>query len=116
MTPVCLSLTHRSTPAGVCSVSVEYLSDPLAVFADVWRVLAPGGVLINSFSNRWFPPKTINLWIDLHEFERMGLVGEYYLRTEGFGTLHSWSQRALRRPHEDNYSAQLAWSDPLYGV
>jgi alkyl hydroperoxide reductase subunit F len=66
--------------------------------------------------NRWFPRKAINLWIDLHEFERMGLMGEYYLRAEGFQTLHIWSQWGLRRPHEDKYSARLAWSDPLYGI
>jgi len=70
-----LPFADASFDAVVCSVSVEYLTDPLAVFAEVWRVLAPGGVFINSFSNRWFPPKVINLWIDLHEFERMGLVG-----------------------------------------
>jgi hypothetical protein len=38
------------------------------------------------------------------------------MRTEGFGTLYTWSQRGLQRPHEDKYGAQLAWSDPLYGV
>lgn len=111
-----LPFEDASFDAVVCSVSVEYLTDSLAVFAEVSRVLKPGGVFINSFSNRWFPPKAINLWIDLHEFERMGLVGEYYLRTEDFGTLHTWSQRGLRRPHGDKYGAQLAWSDPIYGV
>ena len=70
-----LPFVDASFNAAVCSVSVEYLTDPLAVFAEVWRALKPGEVFINSFSNRWFPPKAINLWIDLHEFERMGLVG-----------------------------------------
>jgi SAM-dependent methyltransferase len=70
-----LPFADASFDAAVCSVSVEYLTDPLAVFSEVWRALKPGEVFINSFSNRWFPPKAINLWIDLHEFERMGLVG-----------------------------------------
>ena len=42
--------------------------------------------------------------------------GEYYLRTESFGTLYTWSRRRLRRPHEDKYGALLAWSDPFSGV
>jgi hypothetical protein len=79
-------------------------------------VLKPGGLFINSFSNRWFPPKVIALWIDLHEFERMGLVSEYYLRTEGFGKVHTCSQQGLKRPESDKYGSQLSLSDPLYAV
>jgi len=79
-----LPFADASFNAAVCSVSVEYLTDPLAEFAEVWRALKPGEVFINSFSNRWFPPKAINLWIDLHEFERMGLVGGVLSAYRGF--------------------------------
>ncbi len=34
---------------------------PLEVFAEIVRVLKPGGVLAVTFSNRWFPPKVIKL-------------------------------------------------------
>jgi SAM-dependent methyltransferase len=77
-----LPFADASFNAAVCSV--EYLTDPLAEFAEVWRALKPGEVFINSFSSRWFPPKAINLWIDLHEFERMGLVGGVLSAHRGF--------------------------------
>jgi SAM-dependent methyltransferase/FKBP-type peptidyl-prolyl cis-trans isomerase 2 len=111
-----LPFENDSFDAVLCSLSVEYLTQPLEVFREVKRVLRPGGIFITSFSNRWFPPKVIGLWIDLHEFERMGLVSEYYLLTGGFGPIHTWSQKGLRRPLEDKYGAQSAVSDPLFAV
>jgi len=111
-----LPFADDSFDAVICTASVEYLTRPLEVFAEVRRVLKRGGVFINTFSNRWFPTKAIALWSDLHEFERMGLVGEYFLRTEGFGPVDTWSQRGLKRPVDDRYSGQTPWSDPLYAV
>ena len=31
-----------------------------------------------TFSDRWFPTKAIELWSELHPFERMGLVLDYF--------------------------------------
>jgi len=111
-----LPFEEASFDAVLCTVSVEYLTLPLEVFSDVGRILKPGGLFINTFSNRWFPTKAIRLWSDLHEFERMGLVGEYFLRAGGFGAIHTRSLRGLERPEGDKYSGQLPWSDPLYAV
>jgi SAM-dependent methyltransferase len=111
-----LPFDDASFDAVICTVSVEYLTDPLAVFREVNRVLKPGGIFINVFSNRWFPPKVINLWIDLHEFERMGLVSEYYLQSGNFGPVNTWSLQGLKRPADDHYAMQSPWSDPLYAV
>lgn len=72
-TPI-LPFDNHSFDVVLCIVSVEYLTDPLAVFNDVARVLKPGGYLVITFSNHWFPTKVIPLWTELHEFERMGLV------------------------------------------
>lgn len=102
--------------AVVCSLSVEYLIQPLKVFEDVKRILKPGGLFMLSFSNRWFPPKVTELWIDLHEFERMGLVSEYLLLTSGFENLHTWSMQGWPRPDDDPYVRQNPLSDPLYAV
>jgi SAM-dependent methyltransferase/FKBP-type peptidyl-prolyl cis-trans isomerase 2 len=111
-----LPFANDSFDAVVCTVSVEYLVKPLEVFAEVRRVLKPGGLFINTFSNRWFPPKVIALWIDLHEFERMGLVSEYFHRTAGFGAVTTRSLQGLSRPDDDKYSGQMGHSDPLYAV
>lgn len=110
-----LPFTDASLDAVLCTVAVEYLTDPLAVFSEIRRVLKPGGRCIVSFSNRWFPGKAINLWPDLHEFERMGLVGEYLLRS-GFGGLNTWSARGLPRPEDDPHANRSATADPLYVV
>ncbi|CAE7318269.1 bioC [Symbiodinium natans] len=44
-------------------VSVDYLIKPRDVFAEMHRVLKPGGVAIMSFSNRCFFTKAINMWV-----------------------------------------------------
>ena len=100
----------------LCTVSVEYLVNPLAVFDEVARVLKPGGNLVVTFSNRWFPTKAIQLWTELHEFERMGLVLEYFMQTRAFEDLHTYSMQGLPRPHDDKYFPEFIYSDPLYAV
>lgn len=55
-----------------CVVSFEYLTQPMTELAELQRVLKPGGRLIATFSNRYFPPKVIHLWKSLHPTERLG--------------------------------------------
>jgi SAM-dependent methyltransferase len=98
------------------TVSVEYLTDPVAVFREVYRVLRPNGHFVVTFSNRWFPTKAIRIWSELHEFERMGLVLEYFKRSGGFKNLQTYSFRGLPRPHGDTHYPQLPFSDPVYAV
>ena len=111
-----LPLPDSTFDVVICTVSVEYLVKPLAVFDEVARVLRPGGYLVVTFSNRWFPPKAIRLWTELHEFERMGLVLEYFMQTRAFEDLHTYSMRGLPRPHDDKYFPEYFYSDPLYAV
>lgn len=102
--------------AVVCTVSVEYLTKPVEVFAEVNRVLRPGGRFIVTFSNRWFPPKVIKAWQDVHEFERLGLVLEYFHLASGYCGLETWSLRGLPRPEDDKYADRMPESDPVYAV
>ena len=111
-----LPFESDSFDAVICTVSVEYLIDPLAVFKEVSRVLRNDGYFIVTFSNRWFPTKAIKIWTELHEFERMGMVLEYYIRSGGFKNLQTYSIRGLPRPHEDAYYPDLMYSDPIYAV
>jgi hypothetical protein len=100
----------------ICTASVEYLINPVAVFGEIKRVLKPGGHLIVSFSNRWFPTKAIMLWSELHEFERLGLVIEYFRKSGWSGSINSFSYRGLKRPEDDPYYAKIDLSDPVYAV
>ena len=102
--------------AVICTVSVEYLTNPVEVFRDTARVLKPGGMLIHTFSNRWFPPKVIRLWSRLHEFERMGLVLDYFLQSGRFRDLGTFSARGWDRPETDKYYPDMPESDPVFAV
>jgi hypothetical protein len=106
----------NSFDAVICTVSVEYLTNPLEVFRDCARVLKPRGLLIHTFSNRWFPPKVTRIWTELSEFERMGLVLEYYLRSNAFEQLHTFSLRGWPRPVDDQYYPRVKTADPVYAV
>ena len=102
--------------AALCTVSVEYLTRTSAVFREAARVLKPGAPFLVTFSERWFPPKVVRIWTELHPFERMGLVLDYFRRCEGFTALASESVRGLPRPPDDKYARVMPFSDSIYAV
>jgi SAM-dependent methyltransferase len=102
--------------AVVCTVSVEYMVRPFEVFDEVARVLKPGGAFILTFSNRWFPPKVIRAWAYLHEFERMGMVLEYFRKSGKYRELETFSMQGLPRPENDKYFGEIPYADPVYAV
>jgi hypothetical protein len=77
--------------------------------------VGPGGTCVVSFSDRWFPPKVIRAWTELHPYERLGLV-LWLLADAGFADLHTETLRGIRRPADDRYAAQRDFSDPLFAV
>ena len=105
----------RSLDAVVCTASIEYLLQPLDVLTEISRILRQGGLIIITFSNRWFPTKAVRVWSELHEFERVGMVTQW-LQQAGFGELHTFSFRGRPRPADDPYANQAAYSDPVYAV
>jgi len=111
-----LAFNDNTFDSVVCSLSVEYLTDPITIFKEVARVLKPGGNFIVSFSNRWFPEKNIRIWEDLHDFERLGLVTEYFLKSDRYKEISTISSRGYPRPYDDGHFPQLLLSDPLYAV
>ena len=88
-----LPFEENSFDAVICTASVEYLTKPFEVFEDVTRVLRSGGVFILTFSDHWFEPKVIRIWSELHQFERMGLVSQYFVRSGKFVGLNTFSER-----------------------
>ena len=110
-----LPFAEESFDAVICTASVEYLTNPLAIMTEIRRILRPGGLLAFAFSNRWFPPKAIRLWSEMHEFERLGLVAELFHATGGFDKINTLSRRGLPRPADDPHQ-ELWLSDPVYMV
>jgi len=70
--------------AVTCCVSVDYLTRPLEVFADVARVLRSGGLFVCTFSNRCFPTKAIRGWLATDDRGHCTIVSTYFEQTEGF--------------------------------
>ena len=102
--------------AVICTVSVEYLCSPYEIFAELARIIRPGGLLIITISERWFPGKAIKSWEDLHPFERQGLVIQYFQHDNHFTNIHTESIRGYPRPSADPYHHRLSSSDSLYFV
>ena len=72
-----------SFDCAVVAVSVQYLVQPLEVFTDLNRVLAPGGRVAVAMSHRCFPTKAILAFRALPPNDRIRLVGSY-LHRAGF--------------------------------
>jgi len=91
--------------ACLITVSVQYLTQPIAVFTDVARVLRPGAPCAVSFSNRMFPSKAVAVWRSLGDADHSLLVGLYFEMTNLFDTIKS-----------EDLSPAPGRSDPLYVV
>lgn len=111
-----LPFADNSFDAVICTVSIEYLTQPLAVMQELARVTRSGGKVIMTFSTRWFPPKAITVWTEMHPFERQGLVLDYFLKTAQFSDLHTESVQGLPRPLNDPHRRETAVSDPIFAV
>ncbi|MGA0600764.1 class I SAM-dependent methyltransferase [Caulobacter sp. KR2-114] len=81
-----LPLADASVDAAVICVGIQYLQSPVAVLADLRRVIRPGGLVAISFSNRCFPTKAVQLWLSLDDDDHARLVG-LYLDEAGFGEI-----------------------------
>jgi len=110
-----LPLASASFDAVLIAVSVQYLQQPELVFAEIRRVLQPGGVAIVSFSNRMFYQKAIQAWRDGTDRDRLALVEQYFASVPGF------SQPEVVADPGPAFSAPLQWlgvqsTDPFYAV
>jgi SAM-dependent methyltransferase len=107
----------ESFDAVVCCVSVDYLTRPVEVFADVARLLRPGGPFVCAFSNRCFPTKAIRGWLYADDEKRCEIVEQYFrlaghwdeprsqrrtpVSHPGDPLLAVWAHRARRAPTDE---------------
>lgn len=80
-----LPYEDASFDVALCALSAQYLTRPVEVFAEVGRVLAPGGVFAVSFSHRLFPEKAIEGWQMLAPQDLVRLIAAYFAFAGPFG-------------------------------
>lgn len=109
-----LPLNNEDFDAVLITVSVQYLQYPEAVFAEIHRILKPGGIVIVSFSNRMFFQKAIAIWRDNSETGRAELVKNYFQAIPGFST----PETIVNQPPIPAFLQMLgmAGGDPFYAV
>ena len=90
--------------AAIC-VSVDYLTQPVAVLSELARVLRPTAPLVITFSNRCFPSKAVAAWHALDDRGHLALVQQYLVAAGGWHSV----QLLDRSPAPGR-------SDPLFAV
>jgi ribonuclease HII len=61
----------------LCQLSIDYLTKPLQVCAEIRRVLRPGGTVHILFSNRLFLSKAVALWTGKDDVDHTFTVASY---------------------------------------
>jgi SAM-dependent methyltransferase len=100
-----LPFDDESFDAAVCCVSVDYLTRPVEVFAEVARVLEPSGPFVCTFSNRCFPTKAIRGWLESTDEQHCEIVADYFRLSGG------WDEPIIQRRSE-----LFRFGDPLFAV
>lgn len=103
--------------AAICTLSVEYMDRPVDIIRYVSHFLNPGAPLLIAFTNHYDEDRVIQGWIDLHEFERMGLVMEYLHMAKVDDNAGTISIRNDWRNTDDPlFHERKGISDPVYFV
>ncbi|BCS87659.1 class I SAM-dependent methyltransferase [Pseudodesulfovibrio sediminis] len=103
--------------AAVCTCSLEYMTRPVDILRYVVHFLKPGAPVLIGFTNHYDPEHVIQGWIDLHEFERMGLALEYLRVAKLDERAGSVSMRNDWRKKDDpKFMDTKGVSDPVYVV
>ena len=100
-----MPFAERSFDTCILAVSVQYLTRPVEVFADVARVLKPGAFFAISFSNRMFATKAVAIWRSIGDADHARLLQTYLRAAGGFQDLTF-----------DDLSPAPGKSDPIYLV
>lgn len=102
-----LPFADASFDAAVCSVSIDYLTRPVAVLADLARVVRPGGRFVATWSDRCFPTKAVHGWLATPEAQRPALVSAYLSAAGGWEPAQAQTLLPARR--------RAGSADPLWG-
>jgi len=101
--------------AATCTLSLEYMTRPVDILRYVAHFLKPGAPVLIGFTNHFETTRAINGWIDLHEFERLGLALEYLRVANLFREPGTVSIRNDWRDKDDpSFLETRGISDPVY--
>lgn len=103
-----MPLDDAAFDGAVMTVSVQYLTRPIEVFADVGRVLRPGAPFIVTFSNRMFPTKAVALWRAGGDDQHALVVARYFSESGLFDQIETIDRAAPTDPPSDPIWAVLA--------
>ena len=96
-----LPYEENSFDDAICSLSIDSLIDALAIMKEVARVVNKGGMFCIIFSDDYQSDQSIDLWKQLHPFEKMQLVLEYFRKTGLFSNLNTLSKRNFSQSTND---------------
>ena len=98
----------------IITVSIQYVTRPVTLFREIWRVLKPGAPLAVFFSNRLFPTKAVRIWTQLDDAGHAALVQAYYQYAGGYTNL-----RLIDRSPKPQFGTR-GWQhpahDPVYAI
>ena len=101
-----LPFDEGSFDGAVMTVSVQYVTRPAELFADVGRALKPHAPFVVTFSNRMFPTKAVALWHGANQHQRVAVVREYFAGSAAFEKIETIDRSAPTDP----------LSDPIWAV
>jgi len=97
-----LPFDDASFDAAIVCVSIQYLTDPVAVLRELARVARPDATLVITFSNRCFPTKAVAIWQATDDRGHLALVSRYVTDAGGWTALET--------------HASTGRGDPLFAV
>ncbi|EAQ69901.1 methyltransferase domain protein [Synechococcus sp. RS9909] len=107
-----LPLADASVDCSLIVAGWQYLQQPEAVAAELWRVTRPGGELIVAFSNRMFFSKAPQIWTDGGDRDHLAYVAEVLIA-------QGWPRPELIA-ESTRASGPLGWiggqGDPFFAV
>jgi SAM-dependent methyltransferase len=87
-----LPFADASFDFALCAVSIQYLTRPIEVFAELARVLRAGGRAVIATSHRCFPTKAIRAWHVLPSAERLRTIARYFAAAGGFAPAETFDR------------------------
>lgn len=100
----------------ICNVvSVDYLTKPREIFQEMHRILRPGGIALMSFSNRCFPSKAVQMWLNADDIGRMTIVGSYFHYSADWSSIEALDIVPAKLENPTAPSMKDIWSNPAKG-